>query len=97
MTFVHVLTPADWKRGVALVILWAYAYQLVVWPLWTAAAAYLSWWLGLAVPLPAPVIVPWEQLIAGTTTLATVGGIETWREGRRAERGLRADDKEAKP
>jgi hypothetical protein len=30
--------------------------------------------------MPAPPIVPWEQLIAGTTTLATIGGIQAWRE-----------------
>ena len=71
------LTPEDWKRGIALVILWAYAYQLVVWPMLfyasvIATAHGLTW--------PAPVIVPWEQLLAGTTTLATVGGIQAWRD-----------------
>lgn len=70
-------TPDDWKRSIALVILWAYAYQLVVWPVLfyasvIATAHGLTW--------PAPVIVPWEQLLAGTTTLATVGGIQAWRE-----------------
>lgn len=73
-------SPDDWKRGIAMVILWAYAYQLVIWPLWFSASTYISWWLHLAQPLPAPVIVPWEQLIAGTTTLAMVGGIQAWRE-----------------
>lgn len=72
-----VLTPDDWKRGIALVILWAYGYQLVAWPILfyvsaIATAHGLTW--------PAPVIVPWEQLLAGTTTLATVGGIQAWRE-----------------
>jgi hypothetical protein len=76
-------TPADWKRAIALVILWAYAYQLVVWPtlfwLTTLASALYG------TQIPAPPIVPWEQLVAGTGTLATVGGIETWREGRQAK------------
>jgi hypothetical protein len=71
------LNPDDWKRGIALVILWAYGYQLVVWPILfyasvIATAHGLIW--------PAPVIVPWEQLVAGTSTLATVGGIQAWRE-----------------
>ena len=72
------LRPEDWKRSIALVILWAYGYQLVVWPLWFNLSVYLNSVLGLS--LPAPVIVPWEQLLAGTTTLATVGGIQAWRE-----------------
>jgi hypothetical protein len=77
-----VFTPDDWKRSIALVILWAYAYQLVVWPILfyasvIATAHGLTW--------PAPVIVPWEQLLAGTTTLATVGGIQAWKETKVAE------------
>ncbi len=72
------LNPDDWKRGVALVILWAYGYQLVAWPLWFYMTNMVNYWFDLT--LPAPVIVPWEQLLAGTTTLATVGGIQVWRE-----------------
>jgi len=75
------LTPADWKRAVAFVILWAYAYQLVAWPLIFWGCTLISALTGHQVP--SPPIVPWEQLGAGTATLATVGGIETWREGRR--------------
>lgn len=76
----RLLNPSDWKRGVALVILWAYAYQLVVWPILFWATTIFS---TLVAPFPAPPIVPWEQLVAGTATLASVGGIETWREGRK--------------
>ena len=77
------LAPEDWRRGIALVILWAYAYQLVLWP-------WLFWGTTIATALtgqqvPAPVIVPWEQLLAGTTTLATVGGITAWRDKIRGE------------
>lgn len=72
------LDPSDWKRAIALVILWAYAYSLVVWPLLFFATLLLSMFTGQQ--WPAPPLVPWEQLIAGTGTLATVGGIETWRE-----------------
>lgn len=77
------LSPDDWKRSIALVILWAYGYQLVLWPLLFNAATLLSAATGWVVP--APVIVPWEQLLAGTTTLATVGGIQAWRERGHAE------------
>lgn len=72
------LNPEDWKRSIALIILWAYGYQLVVWPLWFNGSVILSAMFDLSIP--APVIVPWEQLLAGTTTLATVGGIQAWRE-----------------
>ena len=74
----------DWKRGIALVILYTYAYQLVAWPLLTWAAS-----IGAAVcgcTWPAPPVIPWEQLTVGTGTLATVGGIEAWRDGARHKR-----------
>lgn len=83
-TLIRVISPEDWKRAIAFVILWAYAYQLVVWPAVFWGLNIVSWWLDLNPPIPVPVIVPWEQLIAGTTTLAAVGGIETWREQNRA-------------
>ena len=72
------LSPEDWKRGVALVILWAYAYQLIIWPLWFNLITFLNAVYDLT--LPAPVIVPWEQLLAGTATLASVGGLQAWRD-----------------
>jgi hypothetical protein len=75
---VKLLNPDDWRRGIALVILWAYGYQLVAWPLLFWMTLLISW--ALDVNIPAPTIVPWEQLIAGTATLGTVGGIQTWRE-----------------
>jgi len=68
----------NWKSSLALIIAYAYAYQLVAW-------APLFWLSTLVTAfsghqVPAPPIVPWEQLLAGTTTLATIGGIQTWRE-----------------
>jgi hypothetical protein len=78
----RLLNPDDWKRGIALVILWAYGYQLVAWPLLFWATTIVSaFWR----QFPAPPIVPWEQLFAGTATLATVGGIQTWRERQHSE------------
>jgi hypothetical protein len=75
---VTLLNPEDWRRGIAMVILWAYGYQLVIWPLWFNLATLLSSLTGLQIP--APVIIPWEQLMTGTATLGTVGGIQAWRE-----------------
>jgi len=73
------LSPTDWKRGIAMIILWAYAYQLLIWPLWFNIVTFINAVHGTS--LPAPIIVPWEQLMAGTTTLATIGGIQAWRDG----------------
>lgn len=71
------LTPEDWKRGIALVILWSYGYQLAAWPpLWWAAATANAFGL----PIPLPPLLPWELMMAGTGTLAAVGGIEVWRD-----------------
>ena len=72
------VNPEDWKRAIALVILWSYFYALVAWPLLFWATTLLTAFT--TQQWPAPPIVPWEQLFAGTTTLATVGGIQTWRE-----------------
>lgn len=74
----QLLNPEDWKRSIALVILWAYGYQLVFWPLAFWATTLLT--MATGNQWPAPPIVPWEQLFAGTTTLATVGGIQAWRD-----------------
>jgi hypothetical protein len=73
------MRPEDWKRAIALVILWAYAYQLVVWPMLFHLTNLVNYALGLT--LPAPPLLPWEHLLTGTTTLGMVGGIQAWRDG----------------
>jgi hypothetical protein len=77
-SLITLMDPDEWRRSIALVILWAYAYQLIVWPLWFNGSVIFSAIFG--VNIPAPVLLPWEQLIAGTTTLGTVGGIQIWRD-----------------
>lgn len=77
------LTPDNWKRAIAFIIVYSYAYQLAVWAPLFWITTLLTAWSGHQVP--APPIIPWESLIAGTTTLATIGGIETWREKARAD------------
>jgi hypothetical protein len=72
--------PKDWKRGVAMVILYAYAYQLVAWPILFWVTTLLTIFTGLQ--WPAPPIVPWEQLTIGTGTLMGVGGIQAFKDGR---------------
>lgn len=76
--FLHWLQPEDWKRGIALTILWAYAYALVIWPALFWATTLLTVFTGTQ--WPGPPLVPWEQLFAGTTTLGMVGGIQAWRD-----------------
>jgi hypothetical protein len=78
---VRFFNPEDWKRGVATVILWAYGYQLALWPLWFNLATLLTSLTGIQ--FPAPVIIPWEQLMTGTATLTAIGGIQAWRDGKR--------------
>lgn len=80
---IKLLSPEDWKRAIALTILWAYGYQLVFWPFTFWITTLLTMFTGFQ--WPAPPVVPWEQLVAGTGTLATVGGIETWRERQRPQ------------
>lgn len=82
---IALVNPEDWKRAIALVIFLAYAYQLVLWPAVYWVMAALTAWTGIGFPPPA--LIPWEQLGAGTATLATVGGIETWRERIRGAMG----------
>jgi hypothetical protein len=93
------ITPEDWKRSVAYVILHAYFYQLVFWPLAFWASTIISTFTGILIP--APPIVPWEQLMAGTTTLAAIGGVETWREKNRLTQPPKSsgtvNDKPTKP
>ncbi len=76
--FLRLVNPENWKRAIALVILWAYAYQLVAWPLLFWLTLLASKIIGTDIPVPP--IVPWEQLATGTATLGTVGGIQAWRE-----------------
>jgi hypothetical protein len=71
------LTPEDLHRGVGLIILWAYGYQLAFWgPMWWLCALANTY--GIAMPLPP--LIPWEQLLVGTTTLASISGIKAWSE-----------------
>jgi hypothetical protein len=84
-SLITLMDPDEWRRSIALVILWAYAYQLCIWPLWFNLAVILNAMFNLSIP--APIIVPWEQLLAGTTTLGTVGGIQAWRDKLGADKG----------
>lgn len=83
MTVRALLDVEDWKRSVALVILYAYGWQLCVWPIAAWTTTLIASFTGH--PLPVPPILPWEHMIAGTTTLAAIGGIQTWRERGRGD------------
>lgn len=61
-----------WRQHVATVIVLAYAYQLVAWP--------LLFWLSVLAEWPAPPLLPWEHLAVGTGTLASVLGIDIVRD-----------------
>ena len=76
----------NWRKYVAMVIVLAYTYQLIVWPLAFWLSTLLTTMSGLQ--WPGPPIVPWEHLLTGTATMATIAGIDVARdtlvpEGRR--------------
>lgn len=68
----------NWRLGVALVIVWAYGYQLLGWPVLVWLMALLTIWTDIQ--WPSPTLLPWEHLIAGTTTLATISGMDIARD-----------------
>jgi hypothetical protein len=73
-----ILNPEDWKRSIALVILWAYGYQLCAWPVLFWITSILTMWTGFQ--WPAPPLMPWEHLVSGTGTLGMIGGIQAWKD-----------------
>jgi hypothetical protein len=87
MSILKWMNPTDWKRAIALIIVWAYGWQLAVWGPLSWIVLLIGHFIGR--DLPVPIIVPWEHLITGTVTLGTIGGIETWRER------ARTNDKES--
>ena len=68
------MTDGLFRAAVQWIVLAAYGYQLAVWPLLFWLTTLLTAWTGAQ--WPAPVIVPWEQLVAGTATLVSIGGVE---------------------
>ena len=68
------MTDLDFRNWVRLIVVLAYGYQLCAWPVLFWAATLLTAWTGDQ--WPAPTIVPWEHLLAGTVTLASIGGID---------------------
>lgn len=88
-------TPDDWQRSIAIVILWAYAYNLVVWgPMFwlTTLATAIGDHYHPGFLIPAPPLVPWEHLLTGTTTLGMIGGISGWRENNRMKHAPQSID-----
>lgn len=61
-----------WRQHVATVIVLAYGYQLVAWPLF--------FWLSVIAGWPAPPLLPWEHLAVGTGTLASILSIDIVRD-----------------
>jgi hypothetical protein len=68
----------NWRLAVATVIVLGYGYAIVGWPLLFWLSTLLTVMSGTEIP--APPIVPWEQLAAATATLATVAGMDVARD-----------------
>lgn len=82
--FLHWFTVEDWKRGIRVVILWGYGYNIVVWGPLMWLTTLLTLFTGTQIP--APPLLPWEHLATGTMTLVAVA----WGEKSETKNGLQA-------
>jgi hypothetical protein len=69
---------SSWRQRVATVVVLAYGYQLVAWPLLFWAASLATGLTGYQVA--APPLLPWEHLAVGTGTLVSILGIDIARD-----------------
>jgi hypothetical protein len=68
----------DWKRVFAWIVVYGYAYDVVLWPLVFWASTLLTAFTGMQ--WPAPPLVPWEQLAVMTANLAVIGIVQVQRD-----------------
>jgi len=75
--FLSLFKGDDWKRVFAWIVVYGYAYDVVVWPIafWgtTIATAFTGF------QFPAPPLVPWEQLAVMTVNLGVIGTVELFK------------------
>lgn len=68
----------DWKRVFAWVVVWGYAYDVIIWPFVFFVTTLLTTFTG--VQWPGPPLVPWEQLAVMTANLAVIGGVQLLKD-----------------
>lgn len=67
-----------WKRLYAWIVVYGYAWQIVVW-------GPLFWLTSILTALtghqwPAPPVLPWEHLLAATANLGVIGTVQLFRD-----------------
>lgn len=68
----------DWKRSYAVIVVYGYLYNIVLWgPLFWLTTLLTSW---TSRQWPAPSLLPWEHLAAATGNLAVIGGLQFLRD-----------------
>lgn len=75
--FLKLFQGDDWKRVFAWIVVYGYAYDVIIWP-------FTFWMTTLATAffdhqIPAPPLVPWEQLAVMTANLAVIGTVELFK------------------
>jgi hypothetical protein len=68
----------DWKRVFAWIVVWGYAYDVIIWPFVFFATTLLTTFT--KIQWPGPPLVPWEQLAVMTANLAVIGGVQLLKD-----------------
>lgn len=73
-----------WKRWCALIVVWAYAYALLIHPalVWLCVflTAFSAQLFGAPVAFPVPPEIHETLLLTGTLQLVSIGGIEVMKK-----------------
>jgi hypothetical protein len=74
----EVVMQSNWKRIYALTVTYGYMYDIILWPIifWltTIITVFTPW------QMPAPPLVPWEQLAVATGNLLVIGAVQFVRD-----------------
>jgi hypothetical protein len=73
-----VLNILDWKRAYALIVVYGYLWQIVIWGPLFWATTLISTFTGMQIP--APPVLPWEHLLVATSNLAVIGAVQFVRD-----------------
>jgi hypothetical protein len=83
MNFGRMFKSDEWKRIYAWVVVYGYAYDIIFWPYAFWASTIVTSVTGFQ--MPAPPLVPWEQLAVATANLAVIATVQLMRDKAKAE------------
>lgn len=72
----------NWKQNYAAIVVYGYAYDIIIWPVLFWATT-----IGTSVTgrqWPGPPLVPWEQLAVATANLAVIGAVQIFKDKKAA-------------